>query len=231
MGEWIDLKTWNRREHYRLFRSYKQPFFSVTVDVDVTAVWKQCRGTHGSFFLTTLFLMLKAVNRVEAFRLRLRPRGVWRHDRVAAGPTLPRADGTFAFARVDAFDDFEEFVAHAKSATSQTLREPRLQLNNTSDDIVFHSVLPWLRFTAFTNALPGGDSIPRIVFGRCTGERGRILMPVAIEVHHAVVDGRDVARFVDAFEELCRLPREREQRAAKRHVGVAKRNRLQTNQP
>lgn len=232
MGEWIDLKTWNRRELYRLFRSYEQPFFSVTVDVDVTAVWKQCRTPQGpSFFLTTLFLMLKAAHLVDAFRLRLRPRGVWRHDRLAAGPTLPRPDGTFAFARVEFVDDLDQFVAQAKIVIARTLRERRLRLNNTSDDIVFHSVLPWLRFTAFTNALPGGDSIPRIVFGRCTGSRGRVTMPVAIEVHHALVDGRDVARFVDAFEELCRLPRQRQQRAAKRHVGVAKRDRLQTDEP
>jgi chloramphenicol O-acetyltransferase len=46
----------------------------------------------------------------------------------------------------------------------QGLRSPE----KASDDIVFHSVLPWLRFTSFTNALPGkGDSIPRIVFDDC----------------------------------------------------------------
>jgi chloramphenicol O-acetyltransferase type A len=62
-------------------------------------------------------------------------------------------------------------------------------------------VLPWLRFTSFTNALPGGDdSIPRIVFGRCVRDRRRMKMPVAVEVHHALVDGLDVARF---FERLA----------------------------
>ena len=41
----------------------------------------------------------------------------------------------------------------------------------TSDDIIFHSVLPWIRFTSFSNALPGkGDSIPRVVFGQCVRE-------------------------------------------------------------
>ena len=60
-------------------------------------------------------------------------------------------------------------------------------------------MLPWLRFTAYTNALPGGDSIPRIVFGRATREGRRMKMPVAVEVHHALVDGLDVARFFERF--------------------------------
>ena len=66
--------------------------------------------------------------------------------------------------------------------------------------MIYHSSLPWIRFTAFTNALRRGGSIPRIVFGKCSTE-GRITrMPLAIEVHHALVDGLDVARFIERFE-------------------------------
>ena len=51
-----------------------------------------------------------------------------------------------------------------------------------------------------TNALPGkGDSIPRILFGRCVREGKRMKMPVSVEVHHALVDGLDVARFFERF--------------------------------
>ena len=46
----------------------------------------------------------------------------------------------------------------------------------------------------------GEDSIPRIVCGRCSEDRGRWVMPVAVEVHHGLVDGLDVARFLERFE-------------------------------
>src|SRR5687767_11551636 len=50
-GRLIDLKNWERREHYQLFRKYAQPFFSVTVDVDVARVWHGCRNDGApSFF-------------------------------------------------------------------------------------------------------------------------------------------------------------------------------------
>jgi chloramphenicol O-acetyltransferase type A len=202
MGGLIDLRTWKRRDHYLWFRNYDQPFFSVTVDVDVTPVWNKCRKPGApSFFLSSVFPMLKAANEVEAFRLRLRPRGVWRHDRVAVGPTIKRPDDTFGFVRLEPAASFEEFAAHSRAAIAQAAeRKALVPSTKITDDIIFQSVLPWLRFTSFTNALPGkGDSIPRVVFGQCSRQGSRMTMPVAVEVHHALVDGLDVARFFERF--------------------------------
>jgi chloramphenicol O-acetyltransferase type A len=200
-GQRVDLKNWKRREHYELFRKYEQPFFSVTVDLDVASVWHSCaQPGAASFFLTSLFLMLAAVNETEAFRLRLRPRGVWLHDRVAVGPTIRRPDETFGFVRLEPARSLEEFVPASETAIADASRRRTLSTQGRTDDIVFHSVLPWLHFTSFTNALSGRDSIPRIVFGRCREERARVWMPVAVEVHHALVDGLDVARFIDRFQ-------------------------------
>jgi chloramphenicol O-acetyltransferase type A len=203
----IDVRGWKRRDHYLLFRKYERPFFSVTVDVDVTAAWNASRSPGSvSFFLTSLFPMLNAANEVEAFRLRLRPRGVWRHDRVAVGPTIMRADETFGFARIEPADTLADFASQGEAAIGEAVAQRGLR-GEGSDDIVFHSVLPWLRFSSFSNALPGkGDSIPRIVFGQCTPIGARMMMPVAVEVHHALVDGLDVARFFDRFTAHLRRP-------------------------
>jgi chloramphenicol O-acetyltransferase type A len=202
MSGLIDLDAWKRRDHYLWFRKYERPFFSVTVEVDVTALWNEShRRRAPSFFLSSLFLMLRAVNDVEAFRLRLRPRGVFRHDSVAVGPTLMRFDETFGFVRLEPASTLHQFATRGQAAIADAVRLSGLKPpRKTTDDIVFHSVLPWLRFTSFTNALPGkGDSIPRIVFGRCAREGRRMKMPVAVEVHHALVDGLDVARFFERF--------------------------------
>ena len=202
MGGLIDLRKWKRRDHYSWFRKYEQPFFSVTVDVDVPAAWNTSRK-HGatSFFLSSVFQVLRAANDIEAFRLRLRPRGVWRHDHVAVGPTIMRADETFGFVRLEPAATLNQFAALGEAAIARAAARTALAPpQKVTDDIVFHSVLPWLRFTSFTNALPGkGDSIPRIVFGRCARQGTRMKMPVAVEVHHALVDGLDVARFLERF--------------------------------
>jgi chloramphenicol O-acetyltransferase type A len=173
------------------------------VDVDVTPLWHASRSpSHPSFFLASLYLMLKAANHTEAFRLRLRKGGVWLHDRVAVGPTIARADETFGFARLELTDTVERFAAQGEAAIARIRRETKLASGRGHDDaIVFQSTLPWFRFTSFTNALPGGDdSIPRVVFGKCTVEEQSVKMPVAVEVHHALVDGVDVAKFIERFQ-------------------------------
>ena len=202
MGHAIDLTTWNRRQHYAHFRRYRQPFFSVCVDVDATQLWRRSKSAGGPpFFLTSLFLMLRAANATEPFRLRLRPRGVWKHDHVAVGPTLLKPDHTFTFTRIEPSDNLKMFIASGRKAMAESAAREDLDPQGTDDAIVYHSSLPWLRFTAFTNAVGGGDSIPRVVFGKCEKEGGRFLMPMAVEVHHALVDGLDVARFIERFQD------------------------------
>jgi chloramphenicol O-acetyltransferase type A len=168
----------------------------------VTRVWEASKDPAApSFFLTSLYLMLEAANETAAFRQRIRKGGVWEHDTVAVGPTILREDGTFGFARLEFHRPFDAFARSAGPAIAESKARANLApANEHLDDIVYQSTLPWLRFTAFTNALGGRDSIPRIVFGRCDTEGGTTKMPVAVEVHHALVDGSDVAAFIDRFQ-------------------------------
>ena len=206
MSGYIDLDSWKRREHFSIYSRLSNPFWSICVDVDVTGVWLRTREAGSpSFSVAAIYLALAAANETEALRLRIRGDKVWLHDRVAMSTTILRPDETFAFGifpMAASFADFER-IARAeteRARTSQSVRTPA----EAQDDLIYHSTLPWVRFTAFTNAIGrGDDSIPRLVFGRCSEERGRWVMPVAVEVHHGLVDGLDVARFLERFERNC----------------------------
>ncbi|MGZ7230851.1 CatA-like O-acetyltransferase, partial [Streptococcus pyogenes] len=65
---------------------------------------------------------------------------------------------------------------------------------------VHMTALPWLAFTAFTHARGSGDDRPKIAFGRFKEEGGRLLLPVCVDVHHALCDGVHVGRFFEAFQ-------------------------------
>ena len=207
MSGFLDLAGWKHREHYAFFRGFAMPFFSVCADVDVTAVSQRSREPGGpSLFVATLFALLHAANAVEAMRLRVRDDRVWRHDRLSLSTTVLRDDETFGLALLPYADDLGSFTADAdreiaKARSGRGLTDPVVD-----DDVVYHSTLPWLRFTAFSNALTGGDSIPRVVFGKCVPSGDRMVMPVAVEVHHAVVHGLDVARFYEALQTRLSAP-------------------------
>lgn len=201
MGHTIDIATWKRREHFELFRRAQQPFFSVTVEVDVTELWAYCaRSAETSFFLSAIYFVLRAVNATEALRLRLRGNEVWLHDRVGLGTPIMHADETFGFARFDLAESFAAFHDAASATVARVKSGHELDPRSDEDDLVYHSTLPWLRFTSFTNALYEHSSIPRLAFGKVVSVGERRVMPVAVEVHHALVDGLDVGRLIERFE-------------------------------
>jgi len=200
-GRFIDLERWKRRQHYELYRKLAHPFWGLTAEVDVTWLWDACARDHRSFFLASSYAALNAINRTEALLLRLRPEGVWRHDSVGLSPTVMRDDETFRFSRLLPAPTFDEFEAASQAVMDAAKREDAL-LVDPDDAVVYSSALPWIRFTSFTNPFEGPmDSVPRLVFGKATLDRGNRRMPVGIEVHHALVDGLDVARFLQWFEE------------------------------
>jgi chloramphenicol O-acetyltransferase type A len=211
VGGFIDLAAWKYRQHFEFFRGYANPFFSVCVDADVTVAWRRSREPGGpSFTLATLFALLQAANAVEAMHLRVRHDRVWRHDRLGVGTTVLRDDETFGFALLEHADDFGRFAAVAAHRIQQARQGGGISDPVGDDDVVYHSTLPWLRFTSFANAMDGRDSIPRVVFGRCVPSGDRMVMPVAVEVHHAVMHGLDVARFYEQLQEsLSDSPRKR----------------------
>ena len=75
---------------------------------------------------------------------------------------------------------------------------------NPSDDRIHFTTLPWVSFTSFSHARNWGreDSIPKIAFGKFVTENQRTFLPFSVEVHHALMDGLHVGRYVSRLEEM-----------------------------
>ena len=48
--------------------------------------------------------------------------------------------------------------------------------------------------------------MPKISFGKFTRENDRTVMPFSVEVHHALVDGLHVGRYIARIEEMLAQP-------------------------
>ncbi len=203
MVQKLDLATWKRRPHFELYREMVHPFFNVCAEVDVTRVWEQCRRDRRlSFSLASLYLGSKAANAVEALRMRIRGREVWVHDLVHFSTTVLRPDNTFAFARTEHRDSYREFEEDGREVLERARTSTGLEIPEKDDDAIYHSILPWIRFTAFSNPINGPeDCFPRIVYGKVGPSGERWMMPVGVEVHHALVDGYDVGQFFERFQQ------------------------------
>lgn len=199
----LDLDRWPRRAHFDFFRAFESPFFNVCVHLDATALWRRSRAPAGpSFALACFWLALRAANDQEPFRLRIRGDAVIVHEVIHGGTTALRDDDTFGFTYFDFDRDFARFAAGARASLAAARAGRRLEPRDQDDALIHFSVMPWIAFTSIAHARRFGreDSVPKVVFGRAHEAEGGVRLPVSIEVHHAVMDGLHVGRYLDALQ-------------------------------
>jgi chloramphenicol O-acetyltransferase type A len=213
MADYLDLATWPRRDAFAFFRRFDKPFFNVCVRLDVARL-KSALPVGTGLSLACYFIALRLANEHQAFRLRIEGDRVRVHEVVHGSTTVLRDDGeSFFFADLEHGGDFVTFAAKARAAidAARTMHAP---FEPRPDDIarVYFTSLPWLHFTSFSHArnwrkdAADDDSIPRFALGRAEPDGERLWMPLSIEVHHALMDGVHVGRFVQGFEAALREP-------------------------
>ncbi len=212
MAEYLDTTTWPRRDAFEFFRRFDKPYFNVCVRLDVARLKAvlTARDSGAGLSLACYFIALRLANLHEAFRLRLEGGRVRVHDEVHGSTTVLHDDGeSFFFAEFDHAADFDAFAAQAGAAIDAA-RTMRVAFEPKPDDAarVYFTSLPWLHFTSFSHARnwKTEDSIPRLAFGRAQAEGGALWLPMSVEVHHALMDGVHVGRYVQDFEGALREP-------------------------
>lgn len=200
---YIDTETWSRRDLFRLFREYDAPSFNICAELDATTLLDFARARRLSFFVAYHYLSTKVANEVEPFRYRLRGERVLVHERVDAGAVLLLADESFTFVYFDFTEDFAAFHESAVATVDGARAEPpSLDAREGRDDLIYHSVIPWVSFTSISHARDSRrqSGIPKIAFGKYREVGGRLLMPVSVEVHHALMDGLHVGRYFERLQ-------------------------------
>jgi chloramphenicol O-acetyltransferase type A len=209
MAQYLDLANWSRRELFEFFIGYTNPYFNVCARVDVTKLVAFVRERPGvRISLALHYFALRIANEIEPFRYRLKDGKVFVYDAINGGTTVLLPNESFAYAYFDYKRDFEGFVTDAARAVD-SLRTGSGALKPTMrDDVIYFTTLPWISFTSFAHARNKGrgESIPRIVFGKFTKENERLMLPISVEVHHALVDGLPVGRFLTSLEEAMAAP-------------------------
>ncbi|MNK37027.1 Chloramphenicol acetyltransferase 3 [compost metagenome] len=204
MKEKIDIDTWIRKDHFKFFSTFGEPFFGVTVDLDCTATYREAKEKTVSFFLLYLHKSLAAANAIEPFSYRIIDGEVWKYDHVNAAATINRPNGTFGFGYLDFYEDFNDFKLAADQEIEKVKATTGLIPSASGENVIHYSALPWLNFTSLSHArnFAFQDSCPKISFGKVRDENGKKIMPVSIHVNHALMDGFHVAQFVDAYQDL-----------------------------
>ena len=198
----VDLETWPRRAQYEFFRGLAHPHFSLCAEVDATRLVEELKPAGVSPFHAVLWCLLDAANALPELRTRFRGDEVVEHSAVHASVTVPIGEEGFGFCSVPYDSDWPRFNAACGEAIEAAMRQESLEENTQGDEWIYLSCLPWLRFSSMTNPTAGPqDCVPRVTWGRFSAQEGRWLIPVAVQVHHALVDGRHLGLFYRGVSE------------------------------
>jgi chloramphenicol O-acetyltransferase type A len=199
----IDLQDWPRKATHDFFLTFEDPWFNITAEVDVTRAWKGAKDSGTPFSLACWYAVLHAINDVENLRLRLRPEGVWLHDRIRVGGTAMKPDGAFTYVYYPDVKPLGKFVEAAKAEQQRRFAQEDLEPSTKGEDDLIHAtVVPWIRFTAIKHARldSAGTGIPKVALGKATETPHGRKLPVSLSAHHALVDGVHAGAFFSQLQ-------------------------------
>ena len=212
----IDRETYYRKGVFRHFSEDCKCSVSMTARVDVTglAAWSKKTGTK--FYLNFLYVLSKALNSREDYRM------AWRwetgelicYDRIHPTQYVFHEDTETCTPVYTAYsDDYDEFYRNALADVEKAKQTREYGLDAANHPNWFDaSYISWLSYDAMNIELPDGYLylLPIVNWGKYREENGRLMMPVSVRLNHAIADGYLVANVFRLLEKeipaFCKAP-------------------------
>lgn len=199
----VDIKTWNRRDYFEHYLENIPCSYSITVELDITNIKKK----NFKIYPALIFAITKSVNFYEEFRTSINEKNeVIIYDQMLPLYTvLNKESETFTSIWTDMSELYEEFYSKYKDDIARySLSRKMLAKEDTPENVINISAIPWCKFTGFNLNLSKGDKylLPIFTIGKSFISDNQVLVPLAIQVHHAVCDGFHVGKFVNTLEKI-----------------------------
>ncbi|TDQ27720.1 CatA-like O-acetyltransferase [Tenacibaculum caenipelagi] len=201
--KYLDIESWNRKQLFEHFRTLADPTFGLVANVEVSKTYQSAKEEKHSFFVRYLHACMKAINAVENLKYRLEDNKVVVYEVINASATIARPDNTFGFSYIAYSESFEEFNFNFLKEKERILSSNDLFPQVYSLGCIHCSAIPWINFSGHKEPFSGNknDSVPQLSFGKISHENNKMLMPVAMNVNHALVDGYHVGQFFEKYQQ------------------------------
>lgn len=199
----IDRSCWAREAYFAHYFSDVPCTYSMTVKLDITHL----REKRVRLYPAMLYALTTIVNRHAEFRTALNSRGeLGVYDEMIPSYTVFHKDTeTFSTVWTEGASTLEAFCrAYEQDVRACSGRKGFVGKPDPPANCFTVSMIPWTTFEGFhLNLQKGYDYLlPMFTIGKYYEENERTMLPLAIQVHHAVCDGFHVCRFVQELQAL-----------------------------
>jgi chloramphenicol O-acetyltransferase type A len=203
----IDISKWDRREYFEHYFNQVPCTYSMTLNLDLTILLHEIKRKGIKLYPTIIYLLSVIVNRREEFRT-----SIDANDNVGVFNLLhpsytifQKDDETFTNIWTEYTPSFSDFYQqYSVDVENYSKIKNFIAKPNSPSNVFTISSIPWVNFTGFNLNLPTGTKylLPIFTTGKYFEQNGKIWLPIAIQVHHAVCDGFHIARFINELQEI-----------------------------
>ena len=197
----IDREHWARKEYFDHYFSQVPCTYSAVFQLDITRIRQQKQ----KLYPTMLYHIAGEVNCRDAFRTVYNKAGqLGIYDRMHPCYTVfhPECE-TFSNLWTEYDPDYETFCASYQRDMAEYGNNPGLEGKPGTPENTFPvSMIPWASFQGFNLNLQNGYDflLPIFTMGKFYESDGKMLLPLAVQVHHAVCDGFHLCSFVNSLQ-------------------------------
>ncbi|MFS9435698.1 type A chloramphenicol O-acetyltransferase [Citrobacter sp. C348] len=202
----VDLSCWARKEHFEVFQTFAQSTFNQTVLLDITALLKHIKEVGWKFYPTIIFLLSKVVNRHTEFRMAIKDNELVIWNEVHPSYTIFHNE-TETFSSL--WSHYDGNIHHFQHVYAEDMARYGNNLSywpkgESLENIFFVSAIPWVSFTSFNINVANMQNFfsPMFTIGKYYNQDGKVMLPLAVQVHHSVCDGFHVARLINELQEI-----------------------------
>lgn len=203
----INLEQWKRREYFEHYLENIPCTYSLTANLDITNILKYIKKKNIKLYPMMIYVLTTIVNRHEEFRTAIDEDGnvgVW--DEMNPSYTIFHKDiETFSDIWTEYNIDFSIFYNnYLKDMEMYSNVEVFFPKPNQIKNTFPISSIPWTVFTGFNLNLYAGENylLPIFTMGKYFEQGRNTILPISIQVHHAVCDGFHVSRLINECQQM-----------------------------
>ena len=205
----IQFSDEHRRKHFAFFKNMSHPHFNICSRVDVGKLLPALKAQQGRFTPAIVYCIARTANEIPVFRQRIRGNQVVEHETTHPSFTvLTKASDVFSFCSVPYQEGYHPFSRDVLRRMEAMQRQPSMEDEEGRDDYLYLSAIPWVSFTSLQHAMhyEPADSVPRIAWGKYYAEGNKVWLPLSVQAHHALVDGRQMGLYFEKIQVLLSQP-------------------------
>lgn len=204
----IEIDAWDRKDCFRHFISQASSTYSITVNIDITNLYHYVEIHDYRFYPVFTWVVSKAVNNHKEFKMGFNEEGkLGYYDQIEPDYAIldeetkdmtslytPFAESFSAF-YMDMLEDMKAY------------KDDKIESTKPANFFIV-SCLPWFSYTSF-NVISHSNSpllFPMVTWGKYFRQDNKIIIPLTLQIHHAVADGYHCSLFYSDVEQMVDRP-------------------------